>query len=232
MPLFFQHVIDDATQLAIWKIEEEEAFFLQYVPLERNITHHHKRLQHLAGRYLLKHLFPQFPLSLIQIADTRKPFLENEAYHFSISHCGDFAGVIVSKNKRVGIDIELVTLKIQNIQHKFVAKEEWELGVKSWEAEKKREGTMINGPCSIGNDHLYGAPNFHLLTLIWSCKEALFKWYGQGQVDFINHMTLQQLRTGSELPYELKFMFKKNEDLLLDLHSCFFNDLVLSYIVT
>ena len=47
-----------------------------------------KRLQHLAGRYLLYALFDDFPLEEIVIADTRKPFLENEKYHFSISHCG------------------------------------------------------------------------------------------------------------------------------------------------
>ena len=73
MPLFFQQDIDDTTRLAIWKIEEEEAFF--HVPLQREITHPHKRLQHLAGRYLLKYLFPDFPTELIRIADTRKPFL-------------------------------------------------------------------------------------------------------------------------------------------------------------
>src|SRR5688572_33506351 len=84
MPLFYQQAVDSETKLAIWKIEEEEQFFLDHVPLQREITHPHKRLQHLAGRYLLQFLFPDFPIRLIQIADTRKPFLEDEAYHFSI----------------------------------------------------------------------------------------------------------------------------------------------------
>ena len=88
MPLFYQQDIDLNTRLAVWKIEEDESWFLDQVPLQRDITHPHKRLQHLAGRYLLKRLFPEFPVSLIQVADTRKPFLEDEAFHFSISHCG------------------------------------------------------------------------------------------------------------------------------------------------
>lgn len=238
MPLFFQHVIDDTTQLALWRIEEEEDFFNQHVPLQRTITHPHKRLQHLAGRYLLKYLFPDFPLSLIQIADTRKPFLEDEAYHFSISHCGNYAGVIVSKNNRVGIDIELVTPKIQNIQHKFVAEREWELGVRSWELGDHKGESIVNSQWAMGNGEKtisngrWVNDRVALLTLLWSCKEALFKWYGLGEVDFIKHMELQQLYTGSELQYELKFLFKKKEDLLLGLHSRFFNDLVLSYVVT
>ena len=95
MPIFYQQDIDDSTKLGIWKIEEDEDFFLEQVPLQRDITHPHKRLQHLAGRFLLKYLFPDFPVKLIKIADTKKPFLEDEAYHFSISHCDDYAAAIV-----------------------------------------------------------------------------------------------------------------------------------------
>ena len=120
LSLFYQHNINETTRLAIWKIEEQENFFLQHVPLQREITHAHKRLQHLAARYLLKHLFPDFPYKEILIADTRKPYLQNEQYHFSISHCGDYAAVIVSKGRRVGIDIELVTPKVEKIRHKFL----------------------------------------------------------------------------------------------------------------
>ena len=76
MPIFFQQDIDADTKLAVWKIEEEESFFA--VPLQREITHPHKRLQHLSGRYLLRFLFPEFPLDLIKIANTRKPYLEDE----------------------------------------------------------------------------------------------------------------------------------------------------------
>jgi len=61
VPLFYQHTINATTKLGIWQIEEEESFFLAKVPLQRNITHPHKRLQHLAGRYLLQYLFPDFP---------------------------------------------------------------------------------------------------------------------------------------------------------------------------
>ncbi len=116
MPLFYDKINGNA-KIAIWHIAEEKNFFLQKVPLQREITHPHKQLQHLAGRYLLQHLYPDFPYHLIEIADTRKPFLPNEGYHFSISHCGDYAAVIVSKDHRVGIDIELVPPKVEKIKH-------------------------------------------------------------------------------------------------------------------
>ncbi len=119
MPLFYQHNINEATKLGIWRIEEPEDFFLEKVPLQNNVSHPYKKLQHLAGRYLLPVLFEDFPLEEIIIADTKKPFLENEKYHFSISHSGNFAAAVVSSKNRVGVDIELITPRIKNISEKF-----------------------------------------------------------------------------------------------------------------
>ncbi len=171
MPIFFQHQINETTRLGIWKIEENEDFFKNNVPLHRDVTHPHKRLQHLAGRFLLQFLFPAFPYELIQIADTRKPFLPGDQYHFSISHCGDYAAAIVSKNSRVGIDIEIPVDKIARIKDKFLNDDEQEKWV-------------------ISNELLVSQEKNILLTLLWSCKESVFKWYGDGQVDFREHINL------------------------------------------
>ena len=172
MPLFYQHTINAITKLAIWHIEEDEAFFLASVPLEKEITHPHKRLQHLAGRYLLRFLFPDFPNEEILIASTKKPFLPYEQYHFSISHCGNFAAAIVSKTKRVGIDIEIETDKVARIAHKFLNNNE-QLLVDNWQL-----------------NILPSTNNYQLPTLFWSAKETIFKWWGYGSVDFKNHIHL------------------------------------------
>ena len=124
VPLFYQHTINETTKLGIWQIDEDENFFLAKVPLQQSITHPHKRLQHLAGRYLLQYLFPDFPYEEILIADTRKPYLPNEQYHFSISHCGNYAAAIVSSTHRVGIDIEIPSEKVERIAHKFIHENE------------------------------------------------------------------------------------------------------------
>ena len=107
MPLVYQQNINAVTRIGLWHITEDEDFFLKEVPLKREISHWHKRLQHFAGRLLLKELYPDFPLRLIKIADTKKPFLEDEPFHFSISHCGDYAAAIVSKTHRVGVEIHV-----------------------------------------------------------------------------------------------------------------------------
>ena len=211
MPLFFQQDIDANTKVAIWKIEEEAAFFLRFVSSQRAVSHPHKQLQHLAGRYLLKYLYPDFPVELIQLADTRKPFLENEVYHFSISHCGDFAAAIVSKINRVGVDIELVTPKIEKIKHKFLTKEEDQ--ILSCQAFPQ------------------GGINRQLI-MIWSCKEAVFKWYGLGELDFKDHIRVKTVTATDKDCFETIIDFKKKEELYLNLISRFFDDLCLSYVVT
>jgi hypothetical protein len=60
MPIFFQQQVNENTRLGIWKIEETEEFFKGNVPQHRDVTHPHKRLQHLAGRFLLQFLFQTF----------------------------------------------------------------------------------------------------------------------------------------------------------------------------
>ncbi|HLF44922.1 MAG TPA: 4'-phosphopantetheinyl transferase superfamily protein [Chitinophagaceae bacterium] len=208
MPVFFQHQINESTRLGIWKIEESEEFFLGTVPQHRNVTHPHKRLQHLAGRFLLQFLFPGFPNELIQIADTRKPFLPDEKYHFSISHCGDFAAAIVSKDSRVGIDIEIPVEKILRIQNKFLSEEE------------KTEFSIVNEGLL--------TPDSRLPTLLWSAKESVFKWYGNGTVDFKRHIQLQNQHSEKGM---INCLFSKNNtDLVIHYHQ--FDHLVLAWVVS
>lgn len=207
MPLIYQHQINSATKIGVWHITEKENFFLNHVPLQRSITHPHKRLQHLAGRYLLRELYPEFPLSLIIIADTRKPFLENDAFHFSISHCGDYAAAIVSTQNRVGVDIEIPHAKIEKIQHKFLS---------------ENEKNILNNTAG---------DNIEKLTMAWSIKEAMFKWYGTGQVDFIEDMNIVAL-TNNNSGYDADCFFKKEKNVFLHLKSTPIDANNLAWLVT
>lgn len=197
MALFYQHNINDSTKLGIWKIEEPEEFFLAEVPQHRAITHPHKRLQHLAGRYLLKYLFPDFPYTEIVIADTRKPYLPYEQYHFSISHCGNYAAAIVSNKQRVGIDIELPSPKIKKISHKFLSIQEREL---------------------FGITPVTHNENDKLLTVLWSAKEAVYKWWGWGGVDFSDHILLQTFNLHEEGIIDANFVRMQR---IFDLSLCY-----------
>jgi phosphopantetheinyl transferase len=206
MPLFYQQDINPTTKLAVWHIQEPEEFFYEKAILQRNIVHPHKRLQHLAGRYLLKFLYPDFPNDEMMVADTRKPYLPNEQFHFSISHCGDYAAAIVSIDRRVGIDIELKTDRVEKIKHKFLHAEE------------------ISAVQNSADN------NLSLITLLWTAKEAMYKWWGFGEVDFSDVLRLKVPamtsegkllgrfeKEGIEIPLEL--CYKEWENVVL----CFLN---------
>lgn len=206
MPLVYQQNINATTKIAVWHINESEDFFLAQVPLQKNISHWHKRLQHLAGRLLLKEMYPGFPVNLIQIADTKKPYLEDEPFHFSISHCGDYAAALVSKEYRVGVDVELVNDKILQIQKKFMS-----------EGEKK----MFNEQGSMNN--------VQYATLCWSVKESVFKWWGKGSVDFKRGMVLQSVQ-GNHTEGKLHCLFKNETELVV--HYLSFNNNFLTWVLT
>ena len=219
MPIFFQHQINDTTRLGIWKIEESEEFFKGNVPQHRDVTHPHKRLQHLAGRFLLQFLFPDFPYALIRIADTRKPFLPDEQFHFSISHCGDFAAAIVSKDRRVGIDVEMPSSKIERIKEKFLHEEEFKIF---------SIGVLLDNVQYEMFNAQFTTPDSRLPTLLWSAKESVFKWYGDGGVDFKENILLKKQHESNET---IDCFFTKNQQQL-SIHYRLFDHLVLAWVMS
>ena len=212
MPLFYQHNINETTRLAIWHITEEEEFFLRSVPLKRDVSHAQKRLQHLAGRYLLRELFEDFPLEEILIADTRKPYLSDEKYHFSISHFGHYAAAIASRSNRVGVDVEKASPSIEKIRTKFLSPQESKIAFENIEKSGHR---------------------LRQLTLLWSAKESIFKWYSLGQVNFKDHIQWTEpyfIRSGDT--GELGFSFCKENIISLSVHYKIFDELVLTFVYT
>ncbi|MCU7694045.1 4'-phosphopantetheinyl transferase family protein [Haoranjiania flava] len=206
MPLFFQKNISTDTKLAIWHIQEEECFFTGKVLLQNRVYHPHKRLQHLAGRYLLSFLFPEFPHDEILIADTRKPYLKSDAFHFSISHCGDYAAAIVSQTNRVGIDIEMFRDKVLKLKHKFLNEAEVSF-VEYSEDEKK------------------------MLTTLWSAKESVFKWWSYGGVDFSEHILIQSFFLQPEGRFDAAFS-KDGKYFPMQINYKLFEELSLTYVIT
>ncbi len=202
MPIFFQQQLNEHTRLGVWKIEETEAYFKGNVPVHRDVTHPHKRLQHLAGRFLLQFLYPDFPYETIQVADTRKPFLPGELYHFSISHCGDYAAAIVSRHDRVGIDVELVRPLVGELIPKFLSDE---------------EKSLLNREMILEQS-----------TLLWCAKESVFKWYGLGSVDFRKHIRLNSINEG---PKTIDCLFEK-DNTALTIHYRRFDSLMLDWVMS
>jgi 4'-phosphopantetheinyl transferase EntD len=221
MPLFYQHNINQDTKLGIWFIEEPESFFLARVPTKRDVSHPFKRRQHLAGRYLLSYLFPDFPVEEIRIADTRQPFLAGGSYHFSISHCGNYAAAIVSTNSRVGVDIELITPRIERLAPKFLNDDEAHFFNDDYALFLEQWG-------------LRGRVFQEFLTLIWNAKEAIFKWYGRGELDFKKHIRLEGSINLDGDWIKLPFVFDKGRSIHLSVEGRIFEEqsLTLAWLLT
>lgn len=181
---------DQHTKIGIWRISEPEEFFKSIQP-SREIYHPHKRLQHLAVRYLLHTLETDFPLCQIEISPSKKPYLPKGPYFFSLAHSGDYAVAIVSKKGNVGIDVEVISTKVQRVAHKFLNPE---------------EDTFLNEKNQI--EHL---------TVCWTAKEAVYKWNGGRGIDFRKNIHLQPFTYASSGSLTCHFI-KEGQSTLLQLY--------------
>jgi len=205
MPLVYQQNINETTKIGVWHITESEDFFLESVFPQKEINHPHKRLQHLAGRYLLKKIGKDFPLDSIKVNSSGKPYLENENCHFSISHCGDYVAVIISDQSNVGIDIEKANQKIEKIKNKFSSIQELEL--------------FTN----------HAIDQIDSLTMIWSIKEAMYKWYGRSMIDFKKHLCIERIQLIDDFILT-ECVIKKNNDISVSAVTMMIDGNVLTYI--
>ena len=167
MPLFKQLQVAGA-DIIIWHITEEEQYFVAQSGLISNKIHLKKRLEFLASRYCLKLLLPHIELSDIVKDEEGKPYLLSHDVQFSISHSYPYVAVALHREKAIGIDIQTLQEKILRLQPKFLSPEEMSL--------------CLN--------------NIRYITAAWCCKEAMYKKYALGGLDFKLHMPVTRL----ELP--------------------------------
>jgi 4'-phosphopantetheinyl transferase EntD len=203
----YTHSPNQNTHLAVWHITEPESFF-SGIQAGKNISHPHKRLQHLCGRYLLQHLAPTFPITSVIAEQNNKPFIPGHPYHFSISHCDDYAAAIVSTTQKVGIDVETVEQRVLKIRHKFLTNEE--------------ENMLVAD-----------LPDFtdaQRLTLAWSVKETMFKWLGETGVDFKAHLLLKAVN-GSDREGVFHTIIQRNEIYMLQVAYYLLKDVVLTWAI-
>ena len=90
-----------------------------------------------------------------------KPAISNSPLHISFTHNESITGMFLSE-KNCGIDIQLPTKRILGIKHKFINEKDF---------------------CKTTND-------YQTLSLIWSCKEAVFKKYGEHPIFIKEHISI------------------------------------------
>ena len=125
----------------------------------------------------------------------------------------NFAAAIASRTSRVGVDIELVSPGIIRISGKFLNDQEKAV-LQEWKD--------------------FSALHTQLVTVLWSAKEAIYKWYGEGKVDFKDHIRLDsnKIVINANETIRLPFVFCKHEPIKVTVEVRIFGSLVLAWLIT
>ncbi|QNF31910.1 4'-phosphopantetheinyl transferase superfamily protein [Adhaeribacter swui] len=175
MPLTEIKQINASTFLGRWALTETSLQLLQHpglpteIILPETISHEKRRAEWLASRILAYQLLQKFTpdFYLLLNNETGQPVFENCACQISISHTHDQVAVLVSKDYRVGIDIERIQSKVLRVKDKFLS-----------ETEKQ----------FLTNDLVE-------LTIAWSAKETLYKLHGKKNITFSENLILFPFET-------------------------------------
>lgn len=170
MPLYQEWSPDDHSLAAIWHIDEPEDYFLDRTGISSAIAHPRKRIEHLCGRHLLQHIKSDFPLLHIAPDQHDKPRLPQNRYFFSISHSYPYVAAVISDREECGIDIQIWKARIAQIAYMYLSQAEQVL-------------------CAPPDAEPYP----ELLTLAWSVKEAVYKWWGRRGVEFIDDLPIRNM---------------------------------------
>jgi phosphopantetheinyl transferase len=169
--------------------KEDETQFLKF-----NNTRRKK--EWLSVRYLLNKACKTDVT--IQYNNDGKPSLSN-GKNISISHSGNYVGIIISENKDIGLDIEKISNKLEKIKHKYLNNFELDIVENS-----------VN--------------RTETLAIFWCAKEAMYKLYAKknlifdGQllikkIDFVNQKIFADIKADTNKKLELSF--KKINDYYL-----------------
>jgi 4'-phosphopantetheinyl transferase len=120
-----------------------------------------------------------YPESTV-IYQEKKPLL-TDGSHVSFSHNVRFGVAARSLSKNLGVDLESErTAQLEKIKHKFLS---------------AQEAAFTH----TAND----------LHIIWGAKEALFKLYGHGSVDFLTELEVHAFEFGNGTGYTTGVIHKK-----------------------
>ncbi len=169
MPVFKIKEYKDS-KIGIWRLTEDvdELYALIFDSLSIEEKQQYgkykskqRKCEWLATRILLQKMQQASFYSVIKYSRSCKPYLETQK--IGISHSRDFVAVILSDTKNVSIDVEKISSRAKKIAQKFLSFEEQ-------------------------ND--FDINDNTVITLLWSVKETVYKYYGQKELAFINEIKI------------------------------------------
>lgn len=156
--------------LGMWEIKEDFNTLFSKLKLDADeiktldsFKNYSRKVEWLSVRVLLNEITGKS--CKIVYNEDRKPFLHDNSYNISISHSYRLTSVLLSKTKKVGIDLEFMSHRIQKISHKFINCDE-----------------VVSTDPSTESLHLY---------VHWCAKEALYKICDKKNINFKSNLTVR-----------------------------------------
>jgi 4'-phosphopantetheinyl transferase len=209
MAIAYRQQIDDDTEFAIWRIEEEAEELYNQLQLDEQEKAYYEKLKvgkrnlHWLGtRVVLRQLLRTDEYIDCKVDAHGKPYLVNLPYHISLSHSFNYAAVMISKSP-VGIDIEQVKDKVERIASKFMRKEEM-----AFITERNK---------------------IKQLYVCWCAKEAVYKCFGQKEVSFADNILLKPFEFEGHGVVEAR-LFKEDTDLNYSVGYLQYEDYMIGYV--
>ena len=196
MPVIFNDNKPDNYNLGIWMIEEDYETLFTMINLNgddcgtlSNFTNISRKVEWLSVRVLLKELIKKD--TGIYYNNRRKPFLCDNSMNISISHSHNVSSILLSRDHRVGIDLEYMSHRISKIAPKFM-----------------HPGEYITPVKKLQRFHLY---------IHWCAKEALYKICDKNNIIFNKNLKIEPFEpydngvlTGNVIHDEQQEEFKLN----------------------
>jgi hypothetical protein len=155
--------------LGVWEITEDfdslysmvDLVTVEKTKLEsfKNIS---RKIEWLSVRALVKNMLGKDTRILYNAEN--KPFVRGNTHNISISHSNNLTAVLISRDKRVGIDLEYMSGKISKVADKFINGHE-----------------RITSDPEMKKYHLY---------LHWCAKEAMYKILDKQDINFRDGLTI------------------------------------------
>lgn len=158
------------TTLAWCNICKNEQDILQYRPEWQQHIEPFKAIRRkkewLTVRWLLQQLMG-LPTPEIRYEATGKPFLSSGVQHISITHSAKIVAIALHPTQQTGVDVEEISTRADRVKHRFLS-----------------EGELAMVANAQQQDYHF------LLSLFWSTKECMYKWYGKKRLRFIEHLNI------------------------------------------
>jgi len=180
-----KHYLNKDTVIGVWKIEEDMPALLEMVEMSPEDQKRYelfrstsRKMEFLSVRALLAEMIGKD--ARIVYNKNNKPFIKDGSHFISITHSNKLTAILISRNERVGIDLEYMRVNINAFASKFLNKRE-----------------KITRRWADRTYHLY---------IHWCAKEAIYKICDKEGINIVNDITIEpfEVRESGEIRGRVK----------------------------